>query len=107
MQYQPTWYLFGSQPVHIMSKAELYFIQVEVQLRSNIDATSAYQKAVEASVTEILTWFGDEATVPAAATTAKAYAMSLGTPTLQKLSNRSMWRKHWMNKWKLTTTYAV
>ena len=85
MQYQPTWYLFGSQPVHIMSKAELYFIQAEVQLRSNIDATSAYQKAVEASVTEILTWFGDEATVPAAATTAKAYAMSLGTPTLQKL----------------------
>lgn len=85
MQYQPTWYLFGSQPVHIMSKAELYFIQAEVQLRSNIDATSAYQKAVEASVTEILTWFGDEATVPAAATTAKAYAKSLSTPTLQKL----------------------
>ena len=58
MKYQPTWYLFGSQPIHIMSKAELYFIQAEVQLRSNVDATSAYQKAVEASVTEILTWFG-------------------------------------------------
>ena len=71
MKYQPTWYLFGSQPIHIMSKAELYFIQAEVQLRSNVDATSAYQKAVEASVTEILTWFGDETTVPAAATTAK------------------------------------
>ena len=50
MKYQPAWYLFGSQPIHIMSKAELYFIQAEVQLRSNIDATSAYQKAVEASV---------------------------------------------------------
>ena len=85
MKYQPTWYLFGSQPIHIMSKAELYFIQAEVQLRSNVDATSAYQKAVEASVTEILTWFGDETTVPAAATTAKAYASSLGAPTLQKL----------------------
>lgn len=85
MKYQPTWYLFGSQPIHIMSKAELYFIQAEVQLRSNVDATSAYQKAVEASVTEILTWFGDETTVPAAAATAKAYASSLGAPTLQKL----------------------
>ena len=50
-----------------------------------IDATSAYQKAVEASVTEILTWFGDESTVPTAATIAKNYAMSLGAPTLQKL----------------------
>ena len=85
MKYQPTWYLFGSQPIHIMSKAELYFIQAEVQLRSNVDATSAYQKAVEASVTEILTWFGNETTVPAAAATAKAYASSLGAPTLQKL----------------------
>ena len=51
MKYQPAWDLFGSQPIHIMSEAKSIFISGSIQMRLNIDATSAYQKAVEASVT--------------------------------------------------------
>ena len=107
MKYQPTWYLFGSQPIHIMSKAELYFIQAEVQLRSNVDATSAYQKAVEASVTEILTWFGDETTVPTAATTAKAYAIVFGRTDTPKTFEQKYVAQALDEQVKLTTTYVV
>lgn len=76
--YQPTWYLDGGQQLHLFSKSELYFILAEVQLRSGKDATSAFQTAVETSVNEILDIFGEE-------TDAKAFAESLGTPTLQLL----------------------
>ncbi len=74
----PEWFDFGSQPLHLFSKAELYFILAETQLRSNEDATEAFQTAVESSVSEIMELFGDE-------TDAAAYAQSLGTPTLKKL----------------------
>lgn len=76
--YQPGWYLLGSQPIHLFSKQELYFILAEVQLRSGKDATTAFQTAVETSVSEILSWFDDD-------TSASEYAKSLGTPTLKTL----------------------
>lgn len=75
---QPTWYLLGSQPLHLFSKSELYFILAEAQLRLGKDATAAFQTAVETSVSEILSLFDDD-------TDAVAFAQSLGAPTLQKL----------------------
>lgn len=74
----PAWFDLGSQPIHLFSKQELYFILAEVQLRSGKDATSAFQTAVETSVSEILGWFDDD-------TSASEYAKSLGTPTLKTL----------------------
>lgn len=74
----PAWYDFGSQPLHLFSKSELYFILAEAQLRQGKDATSAFQTGVEASVAELAGLFGDE-------TDAAAFAASLGTPTLQTL----------------------
>lgn len=74
----PAWYDLGSQPIHLFSKHELYFILAEVQLRSGKDATKAFQTAVETSVSETLSWFDDGAS-------ASDYAKSLGGPTLQKL----------------------
>ena len=74
----PAWYDLGSQPLHLFSKAELYFILAETQLRSSEDATAAFQTAVESSVSEIMDLFGDK-------TDAAAYAASLGAPTLKKL----------------------
>lgn len=76
---QPAWYLDGSQPMHLFSKSELYFILAEAQLRLGKDATDAFQTAVETSVSEILDWFGGDASV------ASGFAESLGTPTLQIL----------------------
>lgn len=74
----PAWYDLGSQPLHLFSKSELYFILAEAQLRLGKDATAAFQTAVESSVSEILELFDDD-------TSASDYAASLGTPTLQKL----------------------
>lgn len=74
----PAWYDLGSQPIHLFSKHELYFILAEVQLRTGKDATAAFQTAVETSVSEILSWFDDD-------TSASDYAKSLGTPTLKTL----------------------
>ena len=50
----------------------------KLKLRLNEDATTEFQKAVAASVSEIMGWFDDD-------TDASAYASSLGTPTLQKV----------------------
>lgn len=74
----PAWFDLGSQPIHLFSKQELYFILAEVQLRIGRDATSAFQTAVTTSVSEILSWFNDD-------TDANEYAKSLGTPTLKTL----------------------
>ena len=74
----PEWYDFGSQPLHLFSKSELYFILAEAQLRSASDATEAFQTAVIASVSEILDLFEDD-------TSATEFAESLGAPTLQKV----------------------
>ena len=80
----PAWLISGSNSVplptiHILSKSELYFILAEAQLRTNEDATEAYQIAVEASVKEILTWMSDDISMAA------TFAASLGTPTLKTL----------------------
>lgn len=72
------WYDMGSQPIHLMSKHEIYFILAEAQLRQGKNATNAFQTAVETSVGEVLSWFDDD-------TSASDYAESLGAPTLQKL----------------------
>lgn len=77
--YQPSWYLLGSQSLHLFSKSELYFILGEVQLRLGKDATDAFQEAVESSVTEILVWFEEDTSG------ASEFAESLGVPTLQVL----------------------
>ena len=74
----PAWYDLGSQPIHLFSKSEIYFILAEAQLRLGKDATDAFRTAVETSVSEILGLFDDY-------TSASDYAVSLGTPTLQKL----------------------
>jgi hypothetical protein len=74
----PAWYDLGSQPLHLFSKSELYFILAEAQLRLGKDATAAFRTAVETSVSEILELFGDD-------TSASEYAESLGAPTLKTL----------------------
>ena len=75
----PYWLDMGSQPLHLITKSELYFILAETQLRSNEDATEAFQTAVEASVAEILGWTGEDTSLAA------TFAESLGTPTLKTL----------------------
>ena len=74
----PEWYDLGSQPLHLFSKSELYFILAEAQLRSQVDATAAFKTAIVASVSEILDLFDDE-------TSASDFAESLGAPTLKKV----------------------
>ncbi|BDC05761.1 SusD/RagB family nutrient-binding outer membrane lipoprotein [Phocaeicola vulgatus] len=74
----PQWYDDGSQPLHLFSKAELYFILAEAQLRQNKDATDAFQTAVKTAVSEIMTLFKDDTDVT-------AFVATLGTPTLQIL----------------------
>ena len=44
----------------MFSVSELYFILSEVKLRLNEDATTEFQKAVAASVSEIMGWFDDD-----------------------------------------------
>jgi len=74
----PAWYDLGSQPIHLFSKHEIYFILAEVQLRLGKDATTAFQTAVETALGEVLDWFEDDAS-------ASDFAVSLGAPTLQKV----------------------
>lgn len=75
----PTWYDMGSQPVHLLSQAEIYFILAETQLRQGKDATEAFQAAVTSAVTDILTIMGEDASGAA------DFAASLGKPTLKLL----------------------
>lgn len=80
----PAWMVSGSKSkplptIHLLSKSELYFILAEAQLRTNEDATEAFQTAIEASVAEILSWMSEDTSVAA------TFAASLGTPTLQTL----------------------
>lgn len=74
----PQWYDYGSQPLHLFSKAELYFILAEAQLRQGKDATDAFQTAVKTAVGEIMTLVKDD-------TDAATFVESLGSPTLQTL----------------------
>lgn len=72
----PAWYNLGSQPIHLFSVSELYFILAECQLRSGEDATDAFKTAVAASVDEIYSWFDEDGG-------GEAFAESLGTPDLK------------------------
>lgn len=73
----PAWYMdLGSQPIHLLSVSELYFILAECQLRSGEDATDAFKTAVAASVDEIYSWFDEDGG-------GEAFAESLGTPDLK------------------------
>lgn len=74
----PEWYDYGSQPLHLFSKAELYFILAEAQLRQGKDATTAFQTAVKAAVSEIMNLAKDDTDIT-------AFIETLGTPTLQTL----------------------
>lgn len=74
----PQWYDYGSQPLHLFSKAELYFILAEAQLRQGKDATDAFQTAVKTAVGEIMTLVKDDTDVA-------TFVESLGSPTLQTL----------------------
>lgn len=40
----PTWYDLGSQPIHLLSQSEIYFILAEAQLRQGQDATEAFKQ---------------------------------------------------------------
>ncbi len=75
----PAWYDLGSQPIHLLSQAEVYFILAETQLRQGQDATEAFQAGVTSAVTDILTIMGKDASGAA------DFAASLGTPTLKTL----------------------
>ena len=75
----PTWYDLGSQPIHLLSQSEIYFILAEAQLRQGQDATEAFQAAVTSAVTDILTIIGEDASG------AGDFAASLGKPTLKLL----------------------
>lgn len=72
----PAIYGAGSQPVHIMSAHELYFILAEAELRCDKDATADFQKAVALSVNE-------QAQYGKMSITGEEYAASLGKPTLK------------------------
>lgn len=69
------YYDLGSQPIHVFSEYELYFILAECQARSGEDATEAFQAGVAASVYEIGSWMGDDMD-------GAEFAESLGTPDL-------------------------
>lgn len=75
----PAWYDLGSQPIHLLSQSEVYFILAEAQLRQGQDATEAFQAAVTSALTDILTIVGDETSGVA------DFVESLGKPTLKLL----------------------
>lgn len=77
----PSIYDSGSQPVHIMSAHELYFIMAEAKLRLGQDATEEFQKAVAISVDEWLQYASFDVT----GAEGQEYAESLGTPDLRKV----------------------
>lgn len=74
----PQWYDLGTQPLHLFSKSELYFIMAEAKLRLNEPADTEFKTAVTTSISEILGWFDDD-------TDASSYVDGLGTPTLETL----------------------
>ena len=74
------WLDLGSQPIHVFSISELYFILAEAQLRTGEDATEAFQTAVKNSVVEVYGFFGEDGNAAA-----DEYVATLGTPTLQTL----------------------
>lgn len=76
----PMWLDLGSQPIHVFSISELYFILAEAQLRTGEDATEAFQTAVKNSVVEVYGFFGEDGNAAA-----DEYVATLGTPTLQTL----------------------
>lgn len=88
----PTWYDLGSQPIHLLSQSEIYFILAEAQLRQGQDATEAFQAAVTSAVTDILTIIGEDASG------AGDFAASLGKPTLNFFSSRNIWLSAWMSR---------
>lgn len=55
----PLYYDLGSQPVHLLSEAELYFILAECQARAGKDATKALQDGIAASVNEQAYWLDE------------------------------------------------
>lgn len=73
------WYDLGSQPIHLLSQSEVYFILAEAQLRQGKDATEAFQAGVTSAVTDILTIVDEDASGAA------EFAASLGKPTLKLL----------------------
>ena len=81
----PAYYDLGSQPVHIMSAHELYFILAEAELRTGADATEDFQKAVALSVEEQSEWAASLGNEFEFTTTGKAYAASLGKPDLKSV----------------------
>lgn len=78
----PAVYDLGSQPVHIMSAHELYFILAEAELRCGKDATEDFRKAVALSVDEQAGW-SDKALGMDFEISGKEYAASLGTPDIK------------------------
>ena len=76
----PMWLDLGSQPIHVFSISELYFILAEAQLRTGEDATEAFQTAVKNSVVEVYGFFGEDGNAAA-----DEYVATLGKPTLQTL----------------------
>lgn len=54
----PAYYDLGSQPIHVFSLHEVYFILAECQARAGEDASEAFQAGVAASIDEIGGWFG-------------------------------------------------
>ena len=57
------YYDLGSQPIHVFSLHELYFILAECQARAGEDATEAFQAGINASINELKDWiedFGEE-----------------------------------------------
>ena len=81
----PAYYDLGSQPVHIMSAHELYFILAEAELRTGADATEDFQKAVALSIEEQSEWAAALGKEFEFTTTGKAYATSLGKPDLKSV----------------------
>ena len=87
----PAWLDLGSQPLHIFSKAELYFILAETQLRSGEDATEAFKTAVTSACNDLFafSWkdvFGSDFAEEFDATAeTEAFVNALGQPTLKSL----------------------
>lgn len=56
----PAYYDLGSQPIHMFSLHEVYFILAECQARAGEDATAAFQAGVATCIDEIGSWFGED-----------------------------------------------
>lgn len=74
----PYYYDLGSQPVHVFSLHELYFILAECQARSGESATEAFQAGICTAMDEEASWFGDDFG-------SADFAASLGEATLEKI----------------------